>query len=78
MDISSAATGCVSNSRLCSMDRNPAQHVMNMTGPRIALRMAEFGRDIVLCSQSLYGIESKEMRNETKIRSGIRFAYFDS
>ena len=57
--IKAAACGFVTNSLLYVNDRIPAQQVINSTGPRILLRMAEFGSDRVLCHQSLKGFKSK-------------------
>jgi hypothetical protein len=53
MDMSSAAAGFVIDNRRCNTERNPAQIVMKMTGPRMDLKIAELGSDNVLCSQSL-------------------------
>jgi len=48
-----AAAGLTSRSFLWRQDKNVAHEVMKMTGKRIARRMAELGRDMVLCNQSL-------------------------
>mmetsp|Transcript_16228 Transcript_16228/g.29347 ORF Transcript_16228/g.29347 Transcript_16228/m.29347 type:complete len:200 (-) Transcript_16228:54-653(-) len=67
-----AASGFVRQRRLYINEINVAQNVMNKTGLRISLRMALFGRLMVLCSQSRE--EYRSLRGRPPRAAGSRIA----